>query len=260
MIRTLFIIAGAALVLCMVTLGGAIALGGHDLQRHGWAWTIKDRDGESIRFERVRGGGTDDLGPFTTRTLTWTGGEALTIDSSIDVEYVQGPANTVVITGPKRLTDRVTLTDGRLSMGDGDERIVFGWDGGNFSARSDRDELRVVVTAPNVRRFASNGSGDLDISGYDQPSMALSISGSADVTASGRTDALDLDIAGSGDADLRALDAKDAKVDIAGSGDADIAPTGDVQVSIAGSGDVSLATRPAKLTSEIAGSGDVYQN
>src|SRR3989344_9681870 len=92
MIRTLFIIAGAALVLCMVTLGGAIALGGHDLQRHGWAWTIKDRDGESIRFERVRGGGTDDLGPFTTRTPAWTGGGAPTIDSSIDVEYVPGPA------------------------------------------------------------------------------------------------------------------------------------------------------------------------
>ncbi|MFN6981325.1 MAG: GIN domain-containing protein [Brevundimonas sp.] len=260
MIRTLFIIAGAALVLCIVTLGGAVALGGHDLQRHGWAWTFKDDNGESVRFERVKGGGTDDLGPFTTRTLAWTGGEALTIDSSIDVEYVQGPANTVVITGPKGLTDRVTLTDGRLSMGEGDERIVFGWDNGNFSARSERDELRVVVTAPNVRRFASNGSGDLDITAYDQPAMALSISGSADVTAAGRTDALDLDIAGSGDADLRALDAKDAKIAIAGSGDADIAPTGDVQVRIAGSGDVTLATRPAKLTSEIAGSGDVYQN
>lgn len=260
MIRTLFIIAGAALVLCIVTLGGAVALGGHDLQRHGWAWTFKDDNGESVRFERVKGGGTDDLGPFTTRTLAWTGGEALTIDSSIDVEYVQGPANTVVITGPKGLTDRVTLTDGRLSMGDGDERIVFGWDNGNFSARSERDELRVVVTAPNVRRFSSNGSGDLDITAYDQPAMALSISGSADVTAAGRTDALDLDIAGSGDADLRALDAKDAKIAIAGSGDADIAPTGDVQVRIAGSGDVTLATRPAKLTSEIAGSGDVYQN
>ncbi|MFN7112330.1 MAG: GIN domain-containing protein [Brevundimonas sp.] len=260
MIRTLFIIAGAALVLCIVTLGGAVALGGHDLQRHGWAWTFKDDSGESVRFERVKGGGTDDLGPLTTRTLAWTGGEALTIDSSIDVEYIQGPANTVVITGPKGLTDRVTLTDGRLSMGDGDERVVFGWDNGNFSARSERDELRVVVTAPNVRRFASNGSGDLDITAYDQPAMALSISGSADVTAAGRTDALDLDIAGSGDADLRALDAKDAKIAIAGSGDADIAPTGDVQVRIAGSGDVTLATRPAKLTSEIAGSGDVYQN
>ena len=130
--------------------GGAIALGGHDLQRHGWAWTIKDRDGESIRFERIKGGGTDDLGPFTTRTLAWTGGEALTVESSINVEYVQGPANTVVVTGPKGLTDRVTLTDGRLSLGDGDERIVFGWSSGNFSARSERDELRVVVTAPSA--------------------------------------------------------------------------------------------------------------
>ena len=65
MIRTLFIIAGAALVLCVVTVGGSLALGGHDLQRHGWAWTFKDDNGESVRFERVKGGGTDDLGPFT---------------------------------------------------------------------------------------------------------------------------------------------------------------------------------------------------
>ena len=145
MIRTLFIIAGAALVLCLVTVGGALAIGGHDLQRHGWAWTIKDQDGETIRFERVKGGGTDDLGPLTTRTLPWTGGETLTVDSSIDVDYVQGDANTVVITGPKGLTDRVRLVDGRLDLGDGDERVVFGWDNGNFSARSERDELKVVV-------------------------------------------------------------------------------------------------------------------
>ena len=260
MIRTLFIIAGAALVLCLVTMGGALALGGHDLQRHGWAWTIKNRDGETIRFERVKNAGTEDLGPFTTRTLAWTGGDTLAVDSSLDVEYVQGPADTVVITGPKSLTDRVRLQDGRLSLGDGDERVVFGWNGGNFSARSERVELRVVVTARDVRNFASNGSGDLDIRDYDQPTLGLSISGSADVTAAGRTEGLDLAIAGSGDADLRGLNTRDATVAISGSGDADLAPTGDVEVRIAGSGDVTLATRPAKLTSEIAGSGDVYQN
>ncbi|WP_419756563.1 hypothetical protein [Brevundimonas sp.] len=103
MIRTLFIIAGAALVLCLVTVGGALAIGGHDLQRHGWAWTFKDDDGETVRFERVKGGGTDDLGPFTTRTLAWTGGETLSVDSSVDVEYIQGDANSVVVTGPKAL-------------------------------------------------------------------------------------------------------------------------------------------------------------
>lgn len=260
MIRTLFIIAGAALVLCLVTVGGGLAIGGHDLQRHGWAWTFKDDNGESVRFERVKGGGTEDLGPLTTRTIAWTGGESLTIDSSIDVEYVQGDANTVVITGPKGLTDRVRLVDGRFDLGDGDERVVFGWDKGNFSARSERDELKVVVTAPKVNRFTANGSGDLLINAYDQPSLRLDISGSAEVTASGRTDALDLDIAGSGEASLADLTTRDATVDISGSGDARIAPTGDVRVTIAGSGDVALATRPANLNSTVSGSGDIYQD
>jgi hypothetical protein len=260
MIRTLFIIAGAALVLCLVTVGGALAIGGHDLQRHGWAWTFKDDNGESVRFERVKGGGTDDLGPLTTRTLAWTGGDTLTVDSSIDVEYVQGDANTVVITGPKGLTDRVRLVDGRFDLGDGDERVVFGWSSGNFTARSERDELKVVVTAPNVNRFRSNGSGDLLITGYDQSSLTLNIAGSAEITASGRSDALDLTIDGSGDASLGDLTVRDARVDISGSGDARIAPTGDVKVAIAGSGDVALTTRAANVNSTVTGSGEVYQD
>lgn len=260
MIRTLFIIAGAALVLCVVTVGGAVAIGGHDLQRHGWAWTFKDDNGESVRFERVKGGGTDDLGPFTTRTLAWTGGETLQIDAGLDVEYVQGAAATVVVTGPKGLVDRVRLQDGVLKMGDGDERVVFGWNGGNFSARSERDELKIVVTAPDVRRFAANGGGDLVITGYDKPAIAIDISGSADITATGRADRLDLTISGSGDADLNALTVKTAKVDISGSGDAAVAPTEEADIDISGSGDVNLSTRPAKVNSTVSGSGGYYQN
>ena len=259
MIRTLFIIAGAALVLCLVTVGGALAIGGHDLQRHGWAWTFKDDDGETVRIERVRGG-TDDLGPLTTRTLAWTGGETLTVDSSVDVEYVQGDANSVVVTGPKALADRVRIEDGHIRLGEGDERVVFGWNRGDFSARTERDELKVVVTAPNVRRFVSNGSGDLSISAFDQPSLTLDISGSADVRASGRVEALDLTINGSGDADLAGLAARDAKVDIAGSGGADIAATGQVDVDIDGSGDVTLSARPANLNSRVSGSGEIYRD
>jgi hypothetical protein len=51
--------------------------------------------------------------------------------------------------------------------------------------------------------------------------------------------------------------ARDATIDLSGSGDAMVAPTGDVQVRIDGSGDVTLAARPAKLTTELSGSGDV---
>lgn len=260
MIRTLFIIAGAALVLCLAALGGALALGGSDLQRHGWAWTIRDEDGETVRFERIKGDGADDLGPHVTRTLAWTGGRTLRIESSIDVDYVQGDAANVVISGPKSLADRVRLENGRLFLTEGDESVVFGWSSHGVSARAERDELRVTVTAPNLDRFEVNGSGDLSIAGYDQPALAIDIAGSSEVRASGRTDALDLSISGSGDADLEDLATATAKVDIAGSGDARIAPTGETAVSISGSGDVALTDRPSKLTTDIAGSGDVYQD
>ena len=116
--------------------------GGERTASHGWSWTLKDNNGESVRFERIKGGGTEELGPITTRSLPWTGGEALKIESAINVEYVQGPENTVVITGPKGLADRVRLEDGRLYLANGDERVVFGWNNGTLSARSERDELK----------------------------------------------------------------------------------------------------------------------
>ena len=179
MIRTLFIIAGAALVLCIVTVGGAIALGGHDLQRHGWAWTIKDRDGETIRFERVKSGEVEDLGPFTTRTLAWTGGDTLTVDSSIDVEYRQGPENTVVVTGPKALADRVRLDGGRLSLGDGDERIVLSRsmrttnpEDGAVSIIAINQDVTELRRAEQALAAAQSGPCVVDarvLPGYDRP-------------------------------------------------------------------------------------------
>ncbi len=90
--------------------------------------------------------------------------------------------------------------------------------------------------------------------------MSVAVSGSSDVSASGRADRLDLDISGSGDADLASLTLTDAKVDIAGSGEATLAASGTVDIDINGSGDVNLALRPAKLNSSVSGSGQVYQN
>jgi len=257
MIRTLLIIAVAALVLATASLGGAAALGGRDLARHGWAWTFHDDNGESDRFERVRGGGSDDLGPVVTRTLSWDGDQSLAIDAAMNVEYVQGPTTGVVVTGPRSLADRVRLDNGRLSLGDGGERVVFGWDQNGPTARSERDELRIVVTAPNLNAFNMEGSGRLTLRDYDQETLAVDISGSGEVEANGRTRALTLYISGSGDADLSGLATTDARVTIAGSGDARVAPTGRADISISGSGDVGLTTRPANVNQTISGSGDV---
>lgn len=257
MIRTLFIIAGAALVLALASLTGAFALGGRDLAANGWEWKIHDSNGETVRFERIKGGGTEDLGPIVTRNLAWTGGTSLKIDSAMNVEYVQGAEAGVVVTGPQGLADRVRLVDGRLTLGDGDERVVFSWDNNGPTARSERDELRIVVTAPGINAFALESSGRLKLRDYDQDTLDIDLSGSGEIEAFGRTRALELDISGSGEADLKGLTLAEADVAIAGSGEATLAPTSKADITILGSGNVDLLSRPETLNQRINGSGNI---
>lgn len=247
MIRTLLIITGAGLVLCVAALSGAAAIGGNDLARHGWTWTFPDDGGDrTVHFQR------GDDGPSVTRNLTWTGGDRLTVEVPGEVVYMQGDTPSVVVTGQKSMVDRVTLIDGRLTWTGTDEhtdQVVFGW--------NVHDRMRVVITAPSVKAFDLESSADLSIRAYDQPTFALTVSGSGDVDAAGQTQTATIDISGSGDSDLSALRTTDANIDVAGSGDVSVAPTRKADISISGSGDVDVTTRPTTVTQNVSGSGDI---
>lgn len=257
MIRNLLIISGAALVLCLASLGGAAALGGRDLAEHDWTWIVTEgpEGDDSLRFERgsaaaIRG----------TRTLAWTGGDSLTVDLPAEVTFVQGDKAGVVIEGDKDYIDHIRLDGGRLVLDEDDvvERGVIRLGTAGLHVTSSTESLRITVTAPDVTRFRLAGSGDLEIERYDQPVMDVVIDGSGDLEAVGRARALQLRVNGSGDADLGGLDLGDASIDIPGSGDVSVGPTGKATVEISGSGDVTLTRRPRILEQDVSGSGDVH--
>lgn len=256
MIRTLLIITGAGLLLCTVAAAGTMALGGRDLARNGWSWTIHDRDGDSVRFERST---SPDAGPKVTRTLEWTGGDRLQVEIPGDIVYVQGAEAGVVVEGPQSLVERVRMVDGRLTMADGasEERVAFNWTRDGLHAWSSSDELRVTVTAPAVKTFDIRGSADVSIRAYDQPTLAIDVAGSSSVEVAGKAAAVRIDISGSGDIDAEAVDVRDAAIDISGSGDVRVGPTETASVNVSGSGDVTLTRRPARLTQDVSGSGDI---
>ena len=257
MIRTLLIITGASLVLCAVAIGGAAALGGSDIRNHGWSWTFHDKDGgDSVRIERARA----ERGPDVTRTLAWNGTDTLSVELPGEVTYVPGAEAGVVVSGAQSAVERVRVENGRVFMVQSGERVTLGWRNGEITGWSDNDDLRVTVTAPSVTRFDLSGSGRLKITDYDQPSLTLDISGSGEVEAVGRTTTLAIDMSGSGEADMKDLATRDATVGISGSGEAVVAPTGKADIDIAGSGDVYLTTRPAQVTRDITGSGDVHED
>jgi hypothetical protein len=161
-----------------------------------------------------------------------------------DVVFIQGPERTVSIVGPERTVAQVRLDGGTLRF---DNRV------------RDAGRLTIAVTAPGVEEFTLNGAQRLSIEGYDHDELEIAIHGSGDVIAAGRARLVELMIAGSGDADLSALESEEAEVNIAGSGDATVSPSRSVEVNIAGSGDVTLTTNPPEIESHILGSGRIMR-
>ena len=79
------------------------------------------------------------------------------------------------------------------------------------------------------------------------------------MVANGTTQAVDLEISGSGSGRLKDLIAQSAQVEIRGSGDAEVTAQADADVSISGSGDVDLYGHPTMRRSQVRGSGSITQ-
>lgn len=258
MIRNLVIIAVASFILTLACAIGVAALGGRELMEHGWSIPANIHVAEDGDDVHISVGGPGDPGPGTTRDIAWAGGPSLQINLPAEVTYVQGATPKVTISGPKALVDRVTLVDGglRFEPPGGDSRLTVR--SGGLGIDTGRGDLKITIVAPAVTKFVLNGSPSLSLAGYDQPDLTVEINGSGDVSGSGRTQALHLSIAGSGEASLADFQTQNASISINGSGDAEIQARGAVQVAIAGSGDVTLTTKPASLSSNIDGSGDLH--
>ena len=264
MIRTLLVIAGAALVLCVATLSGAAAIGGNDLARHGWEWTFRDgEEHHSVSFAE-----REDDSPTVTRNLAWAGGDRLHIDAPAEVVFTQGTEVEVRATGRQSLVERLRFVDGRLTLedlpldSDGAQSVRQGSVSMRWNSRTygPSDKLQVFITAPSVRSFELDSGTNLSIRGYNQPSLTLRVTGSGDIDAAGETQAVTVDLSGSGEVDLTSLRTTDATVDVSGDGDVRVGPTGTARIDIFGSGDVNLTRRPANLQQSISGSGDINQN
>ena len=245
MIRVLVSIAVAGFFVSIVTLSVAVAIGGPSvITDSAWGWGNHWNWSDGDWGHHGHHGRWDD-GPQATKDVAWTGGDSLAIDVPADVTYTQAPGpGKLTISGPQDALDALQVDRGHIGF-DHNHRH---W-----------GDLTIVMTAPAVTHFEMNGSGRLAIQGYKQDKLALDLSGSADVTASGEAKSVALSASGSSDTDLSGLKVADAVVDLTGSGEAKLAATGAVNVSISGSGDVTLLSRPSKLQSSVSGSGSIHQ-
>jgi carbon monoxide dehydrogenase subunit G len=116
-------------------------------------------------------------------------------------------------------------------------------------------ELEVRIIVPEVRRVTLSGAGRVTLSEIDSDELALALSGSGSIAASGATGRLALEISGSGSVDAGELRAEVVEVAVSGAGAVTVHATRSLEVSISGSGTVTYGGEPPEVRESISGSG-----
>jgi hypothetical protein len=179
-------------------------------------------------------------------SLKFTQFNKVIISGATDVHVKQGKDRSVVVLGddnivPLILTDVIEDT---LHIG-------------SRASYQTRSIIRVSITVPDLIDVSLSGAADVVISNLEQDSVSLKVSGSGDVTATGRVKHLKLRTSGSGDIRAVSLQADTVEAKCSGSGDISTTALHSATLKATGSGDIKLFGKPANVNLISKGSGDV---
>jgi hypothetical protein len=179
----------------------------------------------------------------TERRWTWEGRDEISIGLASTVHYRGGEGDEVIIRGAPQILANIVIEDNAIGL----KCMNFGR----------MEPVEITLPGRIFREINLAGSGRITLENVQQPELNLGIAGSGTITAQGKVDRLELNIAGSGDARLADLTMKDLEVNVAGSGDTEAAPTDSAQINMSGSGNMHLLSRPTRIESNIRGSGRI---
>ena len=182
------------------------------------------------------------------------------IEGSPTVKFVQGDKHEVIVQGTKEYVDKIkTVVEGNKLVIGLKSNISFNI----FKNRSDRKNLVVYVTSPDLVGVELAGSGDFICKGpIDTDCLNIQVNGSGDVDFEGNVicDKLNVQMAGSGDVDILNVEAIDSDLQLVGSGDIEVKQKNveHTKIQLIGSGDIKVSFDNCKdVESSLAGSGDV---
>ena len=223
----------------MVALGLALLAVVLAIAALAWAVTREDAelsaavDGSGVAITETR-----SLSPFTQVELS--GANAVTIGV--------GGEQRVVVRADDNLVSLVTteVRDGALVIDTT----------GSFDAVT---PMTVEITVPSLDGVRLSGSGTIVLDGHELDALVVTLPGAGSITGAGSVTALEVDLAGSGDIDLSALVARDAKVGLSGSGTVLLNVTGRLEADVSGAGSVTFTGDPDVVERDVSGTGSVSE-
>ncbi len=186
-----------------------------------------------------------------TRVLNIPQFEGIDLQGAYDVDIKYGETQRVTATGHRNIIDLV-----KPSISGGV------WKMGLHRGCIKNYDLSFEIVLPSLKEVAISGSGNVDMSGFDQvDELNLYIDGSGTIQASSimKTNTLDISIPGSGNFKGFLIESTDCAVHIAGSGNCEVYATTSLDVNIKGSGTVFYKGNP-EVKQKITGSGQIIHS
>ncbi len=169
--------------------------------------------------------------------------DEISTTGSMDIIYTQGSKHSVKIIGTAEDVEKVKVKvkNGKLSIEPEMEMKKLG--GVTINTTCLKDNVKIKVTSPKLRSVNIIGSGDF----------------TANSTI--KTNELNLEIAGSGDIDIKKVATSKLNASVAGSGDIDIdnvSECSNITFTVAGSGEIDAYLNNCKnVRCNVAGSGEI---
>lgn len=185
-------------------------------------------------------------GDLVTQTRSTDPFKRIESNLALELKVEVGKAQNITLTFDDNLIDLVqTRSDGTTLIIDSEESF------------STNHSIQVLITVPQLDLVNSEGSGMIDIVNLDSKRFRAIISGSGELTATGKVDLLEIEINGSGDVRTDELLAREVIVSINGSGSAEVNALEALDGEINGSGDILYVGKPDNIHSSVNGSGTI---
>ena len=199
----------------------------------------------------VFGGGSsspanEGSGVAAIQTRTVAAFHRVDLAGASNVSVTVGGARRVVVRADDNLIRRVTTSvrNGTLVVGTT----------GSFRTNV---PMSVDVTVPALDALTLSGSGLVRVANVAGPALTVRLPGSGLLRASGAVQRLDVTLAGSGDAQLDGLVARDVHAVVSGSGRILVHATRSLDATVSGSGVVDYAGNPPHVKTNVTGSGAI---
>ncbi|RPD98788.1 DUF2807 domain-containing protein [Aureibaculum marinum] len=217
----------------------------------------------SAQLKRIKGNGN-----ITTITRTVSDYDKIGVAGSFDVELIEASEGDITIEGEDNLLRYIiTEVDGK--------ELKIKWKRG-IRIRTSK-KIKITVPFKDINEIALAGSGDItsnatitadefkiNLAGSGDIDLKLkvvklksAISGSGDLSLRGETINFDCAVSGSADVDADDLITDNSTIRVSGSADVSIHVNQVLDAVVSGSGDISYKGNPKKNISKVSGSGSV---